>query len=186
MHDDLCVCDRIPHITIDTRIVVLMHHREWAKTTATAVLAAAAIDSCEIRLRGHPKIPLDLTDIVQPERRPLLLYPAEHAIELTGAFVAADPRPITLVVPDGSWRQASKVRTREPALAQVPCVRLPAGAPTRFRLRSEPKPDGVATCEAIARALGIIEGPQVQQQLEEVFDVLVERTLESRGTLDCV
>ncbi len=35
--------------------------------------------------------------------------------------------------------------------------------------------------EAIARALGILESPTVQEKLEEVFLIHIERTLKSRG-----
>jgi hypothetical protein len=33
------------------------------------------------------------------------------------------------------------------------------------------------------RALGILEGPRVQEQLEQVFRLMVDRTLWSRGQL---
>jgi hypothetical protein len=37
--------------------------------------------------------------------------------------------------------------------------------------------------EAIARALGLLEGPHVQEALERVFRIVVERALWARGTL---
>ncbi len=92
-------------------------------------------------------------------------------------------RPITLFVPDGTWRQASKVRRRVPCLADVPLVSLPQGSATTYRLRHEPRDGGLATMEAIARAFGILEGEAVQQALERVFRIMVERTLWSRGQL---
>ena len=41
----------------------------------------------------------------------------------------------------------------------------------------------MATLEAIARALGILEGAWVREALEQLFRVMVERTLWLRGTL---
>jgi DTW domain-containing protein len=90
---------------------------------------------------------------------------------------------VTLIVPDGNWRQASKVRARVPGLCAIPCVTLSAPEPSRYRLRSEAHPHGLATMEAIARALGLLEGPAVRHALEHVFDVMVERTLWMRGSL---
>jgi DTW domain-containing protein YfiP len=90
---------------------------------------------------------------------------------------------VTLVVPDGNWRQASKVYKRVPGLRGVPCVTLPKGPPSRYRLRAEAHPKGLSTLEAIARALGILEGAHVQRELERVLTVMVERTLWARGTL---
>lgn len=121
--------------------------------------------------------------LVTPERQSLLLYPSEQAVELTPALVAGLGRPVNLIVPDGSWRQARKVATREPALHGVAQVKLPPGPPSRYRLRKEPNERSVSTFEAIARALGILEGPQVQARLEDLFEMRVERTLWARGLL---
>jgi hypothetical protein len=50
-------------------------------------------------------------------------------------------------------------------------------------VRKETKSEGLATIEAIARALGIIENPDIQSQLEVLLRVMVDRVLASRGTL---
>jgi len=60
-------------------------------------------------------------------------------------------------------------------------VSLPGGPPSAYQLRASPRVDGVCTFEAIARALGIIEGGTVQRQMEEFFHIFVERVLYIRG-----
>jgi DTW domain-containing protein YfiP len=60
-------------------------------------------------------------------------------------------------------------------------VRLPEGPDTEWGIRREYHPNGLATFEAIARALGIIESPAVQAGMEELFRLMVQRTLHSRG-----
>ena len=62
-------------------------------------------------------------------------------------------------------------------------VSLPDGPETAYHLRRETKDGGLATAEAIARAFGVLEGPEVQRELERVFRLMVERTLFSRGLL---
>jgi hypothetical protein len=47
-------------------------------------------------------------------------------------------------------------------------------------VRRESYPEGLATFEAIARALGIIESGEVQQRMEELFLLMVSRTLKAR------
>jgi DTW domain-containing protein YfiP len=111
--------------------------------------------------------------------QPLLLFPYEGEAEPLRPF----DRPVTLFVPDGNWRQAFKVRARVPGLSQVPCVTLPPGPPSIYRLRSEAHAEGLATIEAIARAMGILEGVHVQDALEHVFKAMVERTLWARGLI---
>ena len=181
MHSQDCLCALIPRLDLKTRIVVVMHHREWSKPTATAPLFSLTAPSCEIRLRGRKDQPFSADGIVTPERRTLLLYPSEDAQLLTQDLVDQDPRPITLVVPDGSWRQAAKSTQREPVLQTLPRVTLPDMGPTRYRLRNEPKPGGLGTFEAIARALRIVEGEEVYQALNNLFTAMVERTLATRG-----
>jgi len=56
-----------------------------------------------------------------------------------------------------------------PGIEKVQRVRLPAGLPTAYRLRTSKRPQGLATFEAIARALGVIESAEVQVRLETLF-----------------
>jgi DTW domain-containing protein YfiP len=55
--------------------------------------------------------------------------------------------------------------------------------PTEYRLRLENRPGGLATFEAIARALGIIEGENIQAEMEAAFKLKVERTLWARAKI---
>ena len=180
MHVDRCLCAELPRLTTTTRVVLVMHRREVSKTTATGPLALRILVNSELRVHGHQESPVDLTDLHTGDRRVLALYPSDDARPLDAAFVRADPRPITLVVPDGSWRQASKAARRIPGFDAAERVTLPAGPPSRYRLRREPKDGGLATFEAIARVLGIVESAELQAQLEAAFERMVEETLATR------
>jgi len=180
------MCAYVPHISTRTRLVLVTHYREDRKPTNTGRLATECLCNSEIWVRGHAHQPSDHF-VIDPQTVPLVLFPSEASIPLTDFIEAA--QPITLIVPDGTWRQASKVPHRVPSLARVPLVSLPdAGPVTQYRLRHETREGGLATMEAIARALGLLEGPDVQAALERVFRIMVERTLWSRGELpaDCV
>jgi DTW domain-containing protein YfiP len=120
---------------------------------------------------------------LNPDARSVVLYPADGATVITPEWVASSPAPIDLLVPDGNWRQAKRALFREPMLQGLPRVCLPPGPPSRFRLRKQIQPGRMATFEAVARALGIIEGREIQAELERIFDIMVERTLWSRGQL---
>jgi DTW domain-containing protein YfiP len=161
-----------------------MHHREQIKTTATGPLALEALPNSELRIHGQKYLPLDFSDLNHPGRRTLLLYPGDNVPILNRDFLDQDNRPVTLVVPDGNWRQASKMGRRLPGLEHAEMVRLPEGPLTRWGIRREHHPEGLATFEAIARALGIIESPDVQAGMEYLFSLMVQRTLHSRGVTD--
>lgn len=185
MRKELCICAEIKEcrsaITNATQLLIFMHHRERHLTTNTGRLASLAIPNCTIHYRGLPVTPLKCEELISSENETWVLFPHDDATVLSEELFKNLKKPLTLIVPDGSWRQASKVAKREPALASAKRVILPPGPISKYRLRREPKAEGLATFEAIARVLGLSEGREVQQKLESLFDLMVERTLGSRG-----
>jgi len=181
LHIRLCICSVITRHDLATRLILVMHHREWTKPTATGPLALAVLANSELRIQGYREQPLDFSDLDTAGRRTLLLYPGEGVPVLSRAFLTADPRPVNLVVADGTWRQASRMGRRLPGLEHATMVRLPEGANTAWGVRREYHPEGLATFEAIARALGIIESVEVQESMEDLFNLMVARTLQARG-----
>jgi DTW domain-containing protein YfiP len=158
-----------------------MHVAEKNLTSNTARLATHALVNSEIRLRGLPDQRVESEGLGE---NALVLFPSDDAEELTPELVAGLAQPVTLVVPDGTWRQARKAAQREPGLQGLRRVKLPAGGPpSEYRLRVEPNDHSVCTFEAIARALGVLEGPEVQAKLETLFRVSVGRTLWARGLI---
>jgi DTW domain-containing protein YfiP len=184
MHLSLCVCSLIPRIETRTRLLLVIHRVEDRKTTNTGRLASECLVNSQVVVRGHAAstnepLPLPL------HARAVLLFPAPDAVPLDhlAPRLTSDGPPLTLVVPDGNWRQASKVRKRIPGLQDMPCVMLPTSEKSTYRLRSEAHEHGLATIEAIARAFGILEGRWVQEALELPFRAMVERTLWARGSI---
>ena len=185
----LCFCEWIPELTLKTRVIVLMHTFEQVLTTNTAKLAIKALTNSEIQIHGRKDERLSAESLRQEGCTTLLLYPSPFATELTPDFVSRISQPVTLIVPDANWRQTTKFVRREPAVADIPHVKLPAGPPSEYRLRIQPHADGLCTLEAIARAIGLLESRDAQSRLEVVLRVMVERTLWSRGMLsakDCI
>lgn len=181
-HVESCLCAELPRIELTTRIALVMHYRELIKTTATGPLALACLANSTQHLHGLVQAPLDLAHLHEGgARRVLVLFPSEGARPLSRALKAEDERPVTLVVPDGSWSQARRIPRRVPGLAHVECVGLPPGLPSAWGVRREPLDGGLATFEAIARALGVLEDRDVQALLEAAFARIVQVTLAARG-----
>jgi len=190
MRQDLCLCATMPRIETRTRVIILVHYLELNTSTNTGRLVHLALPNSDLRLRGLPGERTRTEDLCLPGERTLLLYPGPGSIELTSEYVdslVSSKERVTLVVPDGSWRQAAKVQHREPGLAAATRVRLPTGQkPSEFVLRKEPNAEAVCTLEAIARSLGVLEGergPEVQAMLEALLRKMIRRTLYSRGLL---
>ncbi len=180
MREELCLCAAIPTLQIDTKLIIVMSKRELKVPTNTGRLASLALPNSVILTRGDQDHPYDLRDHLPTDRPGLLLYPADNAPLLTSEFVQSQG-PFHLVVPDGNWRQTSKMRHRDPVMAALPTVRLAPGAASAYRVRKESKAEGLATIEAIARALGVMEGLAVQKALEDLLQLMVSRTMFSRG-----
>jgi len=178
MHSSLCVCSLISRIETKTRLVLVIHRAEERKPTNTGRIATESLVNSAMIVRGNEDEPTP-PFVWAPNERPLLLFPFADATPLP--LLPRDDRPITLVVPDGNWRQASRMKNRVPGLKDVPCVSLPLSAPSVYRLRAESHPAGLATIEAIARAMGVLEGPDVERALLVPFHAMVDRTLWSRG-----
>ena len=179
----LCFCAMIPRITLQTRVIILMHTCEEVLTTNTARLAAKALTNSEVRIHSRKDERMSSDGLVEPERASLLLYPSPLSVELTPDFAARLSGPVNLIVPDANWRQTTKFVRREPCLVGIPHVRLPPGPLSEYRLRTQRSDQNLCTLEAIARALGILESREAQASLETLLRVLVERTLWSRGLL---
>jgi DTW domain-containing protein YfiP len=183
MHQTLCICALVPRLVTRTRLAVVVHHREARKPTNTGQLAARCLEHSTVTIVGERDRPGELPAIGD-DVEPVVLYPDDDALPI--ARYTGSARPVLLIVPDGTWRQASKLRRRVPGLAALPCVSLPEAAATAYRLRAEHRTGGLATFEAIARALGILEdgaGPAIEAAMTAVFRVMVDRTLWLRGAI---
>ena len=181
MKTNLCICHLIPEIKLQTKLLVVVGKREELVPTNTGRLATLALTNSATLIHGDLDRPLNLKEHLSDTYSHLLLYPSSDADLLTTEYVQKLKRPITLIVPDSNWRQANKMRRRNEDLSQMPVVKLAAGAPTRYRVREESQSEGLATLEAIARAMGVLEGDNVQKQLEQLLDEMVTRVLKSRG-----
>lgn len=182
MRLEKCICSIIPTLDNKTFVTVIMHHRESYKTTNTARLACMALTNSQILLRGLKDEPLNLSheQVHRSGYQSLLLTLNERSEILTPELVQSYAKPIHLIVPDGNWRQASKMGKREPQLKNIAWVKLPPGPISGYHLRKEHHPEGQSTLEAMARALGIIESAKIEEELLKFFKVMVERTIETR------
>lgn len=181
MHAHLCICSATPKLDLATRLIMVIHYREIKKTTSTAILALNALCNSEVRLHGKLNQELDLEALNDPDRRLLVLYPDANAATLSPSLLEEENRPVSLLVPDGTWRQVARMRRNLLALPFAQTVKLPSGTPGEWTIRHAGDSNRLSTYEAIARAYGILESPSVQSQLERVFRLMVQRIRQSRG-----
>jgi len=181
MHRDRCFCAQIARIETKSKLSLVIHSKELKRATNTGSLAVKALVNSEIFVRGRIGEDLDLSGLESPEYRTVLLYPSDDAAELTPEFVAESDLPIHLVVPDGNWRQASKVHHRHEEIRHLPRVIIQGIDTGDKHLRAEHTEYGMATLQAIAHAFGIIEGAEAKRALLDLYELKLHRTLLGRG-----
>jgi len=153
-----CVCSLISPLEISSHISLIVHVRELKLTSNTAQFVQKLLpQNSHIEIRGRVNENFSPTSIMQKEGRPIFLYPHDDAVELNDDFIQKFPGPYNLIVPDGNWHQARRVKRREVQFENVMAVKLPPGIRTEYGLRRAPQPEWVSTFEAVAHALGILE-----------------------------
>ena len=193
MHRSLCIWGLLPRIETRTRLLFVVHQLEAVKPTNTGLVAARCLANSAVVYRG--RAPAGGADGVArdphaasapawndgPGAQRLILFPHSSATPLADWHGRSEP--LVLLVPDGTWRQAARTRARlAPDPRAIPCVSLPAAIDSR-RLRSASAPHRMATLEAVAYALGVLEGPHVESALLRVFRIMTDRTLWSNGRI---
>lgn len=210
MHDPLCICQMLHAVETTTRVLMVIHAKEIPKPSNTGRLVPRCLSNSDLVIHGRrpqSEMPLQnehpghyghpghserseesqtsrLRLPIPSDYMPLVLFPSPQAQVLEESFVQSIATPICLIVPDGNWNQGSRIPKRYPIMRDSQHVILPPGAPSEYRLRTEPRqPYGLATMEAVARALQVIEGEKVYQHLMHVFRTMVERALWTKGEL---
>lgn len=168
------MCAHAPHLSIATRLFVIIHSKEWRKTTNTGHLAGLAIQGSVLRRHGllYQTVSSEGIDASSPST--LVLYPGRGAEPLTPTSIAALKRPITLLVPDGNWNQTQHMMRGVPMLSQARPVRLPGPTLDIDCLRRNRRVDRMSTFEAIALALGVLEGGETESLLLRFFHKFLE------------
>lgn len=184
LHEELCLCGEVRRLDTRSRVVLLMHAQERFKPTNTGRLALLCLPNSEVRYRGlEDGTPLDLGGLMDDSFETWMLHLSDKSEELTPELAARTEKPVRLLVPDGTWSQASRLGSKLARELGAKHVKLRADAPSLYRLRSEHHPDGMATFEAIARALGVLEGAAVRTEMERLFRIMTDRHLWLRGKL---
>jgi DTW domain-containing protein YfiP len=110
-----------------------------------------------MRVRGQTRETLDLRDLLTSQYRTFLFYPSDDAVELDKELVAQDQKPIQLIVPDGTWRQASKVHYRHHELKDVKRVMISTPNSSKFHLRAQHRREGMVTYRRSPMLLGLLK-----------------------------
>lgn len=185
MKPALCICALLAPVSTTTTVRVVVPKTELMKSTNSGRFIPLVIDKGELVVYGADQPPLP--DVIwPPSTTPVVLFPREGAPLLCDIAAGAN-HPLCLIVLDGTWSSANRLRKRF-ASKNIPFARLPDDdRPSIYALRAGSFVGSLSTLEATARALRSLEGargPAVEEALLHPFRVMVSRTLWLRGDID--
>lgn len=170
-----CICGLVQPVDHRTRVVIIQHGAERRHPFGTVRLARLGLRNAEVFVstRDHAG-----KNYCPPRELPgvALLYPSPGATRLD---LMPEP-PRTLVVLDGTWSTAAKLRRDNEWLQALPTVALAPAQPGRYRIRRAPRPAvQLSTIEAIVAALQTIEPENAALGgLIAAFDRMIDRQIE--------
>jgi DTW domain-containing protein YfiP len=176
----MCLCAAVPQLHNRTGVQVLQHAQERRHPIGTARLLRLGLRGAAV----HVLFPDPADGACAPVALPAgagLLYPSDDARDL--ADLGPDEAPAHLVVLDGTWSQAHRLYRDNPWIRALPHYRLHPDAPSRYRIRREPRAECLSTVEAVAEALRLLEpGLEGLDALLAAFDQMIDDQL--RATRD--
>lgn len=161
-----CLCAEIPVVVTRTKVVIVRHHREVSRSSNSGRLARMALPNSELIDHGAPGSGPTIVDASDA----CLLFPG-------GEVLTAASAPARLIILDATWSQVRRMRRKVLGLGAIHTVSIPPVATDQPRMRASPGDGKVSTLEAIAYALGVIEGTSVSEPLLRLFGLAVERSL---------
>lgn len=171
MSPQWCYCNQLKPVKISTKITFVIHKKELFLPSNTAnLLKLISPENCEFILRGDDQIQ---SLKLESGHSPYYLFPDEEATQIDENWSKSLQEPIQIIVPDGTWRQANKIKRRTPGLEKVPSIKLPHMPPSQYFLRKQKFDHGQSTFEATAFCIGLLEGSRIYQELMENFAIMM-------------
>jgi DTW domain-containing protein YfiP len=150
-----CVCEYLKPITLNSKIVILIHPMEAKKEKlGTGRITKASITNSEI-IMG-----IDFTEdnrvnqlINDPQYLPMVLYPGEDALNITKASSEdveslKGKTPLIFVI-DGTWPCAKKMMTLSNNINTLPRISFETDRISQFLIKHQPHELALSTVESV-------------------------------------
>jgi DTW domain-containing protein YfiP len=177
----------LPPVATRIAVDVLIHRLEQCRPSSTGNLVCRAVAGavCHVFQRGNRFFPETgyPADSLEAVRELWVLHPSGDPLpEPAATDASASQPPPTVLLLDGSWRQAGEMLASMHGRGR--CVRLPDAAtsePSRYWLRNQARPDQLCTAEALMGVLTAVGEPEAARRLRLHFELHVYATLCVRG-----
>ena len=182
-----CFCGFIKPFDTQTRFVLLMHPKEYKRqTTGTGRMTHQGLRNSEILVNVNFSDSKRLNTLLNDSSYyPVILYPGEDSINLSNndPFEIPLRKTLLIIILDGTWRLAKKIRTASTNLHGIPRICFTPEAASRYCFKRQPADFCVSTIEATYYLLDILDKRGIENlhgihsSLLDAFDSLVRYQL---------
>lgn len=162
----LCWCASLRPMATRTRLVFLMHPKEYKEEKAgTGRLTHLCLPNSELHMgKGFDDHEAVQTLVRDPRNFPVLLYPGKEALNLsavTDAQLSAfhlqlRERRLVVFLLDATWSGARKMLRLSPGLQRLPRLMFTPSAPSRYIIKQQPVEGCLSTLEAVHELLTVL------------------------------
>ena len=182
--ETVCICPWAVPRQSDVDFVLLLHRDEVFKPTNTGRLIADILPANTTAFEwSRTEPPADLLALLQdPARYPVIVFPAEEGGEREVHTNVPDlkGKRLTLILLDGTWRQASRMFRSSAWLSGLPALTFSEPQLGRYAVRQKIRDGQLATAEAAAELLRLCGEEENGQVLEDYFVVFNQHYLSTR------
>lgn len=179
-----CICPWRVQVRVQTEFILVLHRDEVFKPTNSGRLLydlfPGQCHAYEWSRCDPPEALLARLD--NPDRHTGILFPAreERKVHRIGTDRQPADKPLTVVLLDGTWRQASRMLRLSPWLASLPLLSIEGAEESGYQVRSAPVSGQLATAEAAARVLAVTGEQEAANVLTDWFRIFSDHSLASR------
>ena len=173
MHRNICVCDACAPVPNRTRVSVLQHPTEVGHPKGTVRILCQSLKNLEVFCGETPEDFREAgfeTDTVTGNSA--LLFPGPGSDTLESSDLSHIDHWMIL---DGTWRKAARILHQNPALASLPRFHFASPPASAYTIRKAPGSHHLATAEAVAYLLNVVEPGLDTRPISRAMRTLVDK-----------
>ena len=167
-----CICSEITPLHCIPKITIIRHYKESFKASNSARIIKLCITETELFDYGVKDKPLPDLDL----ENAVLLFPPDRSSLIYDSSLP----PKKIIIVDGTWKQAHKLRKRVDGLQELPRLAIQSTM-VLPRIRNPHFKGGMSTMEACIEALALYTQPEKIQTLQAYYCFWLEQVRQTTG-----